>query len=351
MVDLSTRYMGLSLKNPIVISSCGLTKNIDGVKQAADAGAGAIVLKSLFEEQIASEMDELTGHAGSSMHTEALEYLQGYGRVIGPKDYLKLVQEAKKMVDIPIIPSINCVTAERWIEYARQLESSGADGLELNIGYLPNDPKITGDEVDQRYVEILSAVRQCIEIPVALKIGPYFSSLANLAARLGNSRAEGPPFTVGWCGPGQTEQKISWRGADALVLFNRFYRFDINIDTLELAGGNPYSSSEELHLPLRWISLLSGRVDCDLAATTGVHNGKDAIKQILAGATVVQVCSTFYQNGLSQINVILRQIEEWMNNQQFQTIDEFRGQLGQIRSDKPMAYERTQYIRALVGIE
>lgn len=351
MSNLSTRYMGLELKNPLVVSSCGLTKTVQGIQQAAEAGAGAIILKSLFEEQINAELDELAQESQHSGHTETYDYLQGFGRAFGPNEYLKLVSDAKAAVSVPIIASVNCVTAERWTEYAGKLAAAGADGLELNIGFLPNDSAISGVVVEERYLEILSAVRNEVTLPIALKIGPYFSSLGHLAKQLGNDRMKGPPFTVGWCGPGESDKKVSWKGADALVLFNRFYRFDIDVDKRRLSGGNPYSTSEELHVSLRWISLLAGRVACDLAATTGVHDGHDMIKQLLAGATVVQVCSTLYRNGLSQIGLILDQLEEWMQRHGFESTADFRGQLSQVRSDDPGDYERLQYIKALVGIE
>ncbi len=351
MSNLSTRYMGLELKNPLVVSSCGLTKTVQGVQQAAEAGAGAIVLKSLFEEQINAELDELTQQSQHSGHTETYDYLQGFGRSFGPREYLQLVSDAKAAVSVPIVASINCVTAERWTEYAAKLAAAGADGLELNIGFLPNDSAISGVVIEERYLKILSAVRNEVTLPVALKIGPYFSSLAHLAKQLGNDRMNGPTFTVGWCGPGENDKDVTWKGADALVLFNRFYRFDIDVDKRRPSGGNPYSTSEELHVSLRWISLLAGRVACDLAATTGVHDGRDMIKQLLAGASVVQVCSTLYRNGLGQIGLILDQLEEWMQVHGYESTEDFRGQLSQVRSDDPGDYERLQYIKALVGIE
>jgi len=351
MKDLTTRYMGLELKNPLIVSSCGLTKSVAEISKCAAAGAGAIVLKSLFEEQIAAEASELTQYAESTAHTEAFEYLHGYGRVIGPREYLQLVRDAKQAVAVPIIASLNCVTDQRWADYAGQLAAAGADALEINVGFLPNDAKLTGAAVEERYERILYAVRSQVDLPVALKVGPYISSFAHFANRLGNDRMEKPPFTVGWCGPGESSRRVSWRGADALVLFNRFYRFDIDIDSMQLAGGNPFSTAEELHLPLRWISLLAGRVDCDLAATSGVQDGRDAVKLLLAGATVVQLCSTLYRHGLGQIGAILAQLEAWMETRGFQRLDDFRGRLSQARSDDPAGYERLQYIQALVGIE
>ena len=351
MIDLTTSYMDLQLKNPLIVSSSGLTKTLQGVKKCAEAGAGAIVLKSLYEEEIMADVGKLTQQADIVGHTEAFEYLQGYGRALGTRDYLQLLRDAKQAVEVPVIASINCVTDERWGEFAVQLAQAGADGLEINIGFLPNTADLTSLQVEERYERILSTVRAQVELPVALKIGPYISSFAHLADRLGNDRMEGPPFTVGWCGPGESKKHTTWRGADALVLFNRFYHFDIDVETLQLAGGNPYSTAAELHLPLRWISLLAGRVKSDLAATTGVHDGRDAVKQLLAGATVVQVCSTLYRNGLGQIGLILDQLEEWMQAHGFAGLEDFRGILSQAHSDHPKDYERLQYIKALVGIE
>ena len=351
MADLTTEYMGIELSNPLVVGSCGLTKSVQGVKEAADAGAGAIVLKSLFEEQIAAEVDALSSESHYPAHTEAYDYLHGFGHAFGPSDYLRLVSEAKKSVSVPIIASVNCVTADRWVEYATKLADAGADGLELNVGFLPNDPLFDGSMVEDRHLQILSAVRAAVDLPVALKVGPFFSSFAHLAVKLGKDRMKGAPFTVGWCGPGDIEQEVSWKAADALVLFNRFYQFDIDIESLQLAGGNPYSSSDELHLSLRWVSLLAGRINSDLAASTGVHNGQDMIKQILAGATVVQVCSTLYRNGLGQISSILDQLQEWMQSHNYARLDDFRGLMSHARSESPAEYERVQYIKALVGVE
>ena len=351
MIDLSTRYMGLELQNPLIVSSCGLTGTLEGIRLAADAGAGAIVLKSLFEEQIQSEVDELARQAQHATHTEAYDYLYGFGRSFGPREYLQLVKDAKKSVAVPVFASVNCVTAERWTEYAGKLADAGADGLELNIGFLPNDASLDGLQVEERYLQILAAVRNTVDLPVALKIGPYFSSLAHLADRLGNDRAAGPPFTVGWCGPGERAGEVTRKGADALVLFNRLYRFDIDVDTLQLAGGNPYSTSAELGDGLRWISLLAGKLACDLAATTGVHDGRDLVKQLLAGATVVQVCSTLYRNGLGQIGLILDVLRDWMQEHGFSRLEDFRGRLSHALSENPSAHERMQYIKALVGIE
>lgn len=350
MADLATRYMGLELKNPLVVSSCGLTKSVKGVVKAAEAGAGAIVLKSLFEEQIAAEVSELTQHAVHAGHTEAFEYLQGYGQALGPREYLNLVREAKQAVEVPIIASINCVTEQSWAEYAEKLAVAGADALEINVGFLPNQARLTGPDVDIRYEQILGAVRAQVDLPVALKIGPYISSLANLASRLGNQHIAGPLMTDSGNRP-HAGSPNPRRPADALVLFNRFYSFDIDVDKQQLAGGNPYSTSSELHLPLRWVALLAGKVDCDLALTTGIHDGRDLVKALLAGATVGQICSALYRNGIGRISLILQDLENWMQDHGYRRLDDFRGKLSQARSEQPDEFERLQYIKALVGIE
>ncbi|WP_020678379.1 dihydroorotate dehydrogenase-like protein [Geopsychrobacter electrodiphilus] len=351
MLDLSTPYMGLNLANPLVVSSSSLTGNLNGVKQAAAAGAGAIVLKSLFEEQIAAETAALGKHAEQAGHTEAAEYLQGYGKELGPQAYLQLIRDAVKTVDVPIIASLNCFSRDSWSDYAKKMESAGAAALELNIGLLPSNSGQQGRAIEERYYQILHEVKTKVKIPVALKIGPYFSSFGEVAAHLGHDRAEAPAFSVGWCGPGATKTKIVWRKADALVLFNRFYQLDIDIENLELVAGNPLSSSSEINTSLRWIALLYQRVESDLAATTGIHDSRDVIKQLLAGATVVQLCSTLMKNGFGQIERIRKELETWMQAHDFSRIDQFRGRLSQARSQHPANYERLQYIKLFVGLD
>lgn len=351
MTDLSTTYMGLSLKNPLVVASSSLTGNLEGVKQAAEAGAGAIVLKSLFEEQIAAETAALGKHADYAGHTEAAEYLQGYGKELGPQEYLTLIKNSVKAVDVPIIASINCFSSNSWVDYAKKIENCGAAALELNIGLLPTRIGQQGRAIEERYYQILHEVKSQVKIPVALKIGPFFSSLGEVAGHLGHDRAEAPPFTVGWCGPGETASRITWRKADALVLFNRFYQLDIDIENIELVPGNPLSDANDINTSLRWIALLHQRVESDLAATTGVHEGRDAIKQLLAGATVVQICSTLMKNGFGQIGHMLKDMESWMQAHNFTSINQFRGQLSQARSNHPENYERLQYIKLFVGLE
>ena len=351
MIDLSTTYMGLPLRNPVVVSANPLTGTLEGVKQCAEAGAGAIVLRSLFEEQIAAETDAMGRYAEYAGHGEAAEYLLGYGMELGPRDYLQLVREAKASVDVPVIPSLNCVSRERWVDYAGKLEAAGADAIELNIGLMPSHTTEEGPAVEELYCRILHEVKSRVTIPVAMKIGPYFSSFANLAEKLCHDLAEAPAFTVGWFGPATSAGKIIWRGADALVLFNRFYQLDIDTEQMQLVAGNPYSTPEEIHYSLRWIALLAGRVSCDLAATTGVHDGRDVVKQLLAGASVVQVCSTLYLNGLGRIAEMLEQLREWMQRHGYARLGDFRGRLSLAKTGQAEPFERLQYLKVLAESE
>jgi dihydroorotate dehydrogenase (fumarate) len=351
MADLTTTYMGIPLRNPIIVASSGLTGSLKGVVRCAEAGAGAIVLKSLFEEQIAAETGALGRFADAGAPGEGADYLQSYGMALGPRDYLKLVREAKRAVAVPVIASLNCISHEHWIDYAVQLAAAGADALELNVALMPTNAHLPGTDIEEHYYRILHTVKERVTIPVALKIGPNFTAFAQVADRLSHDRAEAPAFSVGWFGPSTTSGKIVWRGANALVLFNRFYPFDIDFERLQPATGSPYSTPAEIHTSLRWISILAGRVGCDLAAATGIHDGRDAVKQLLAGATVVQVCSTLYKNGPGRIGEMCVQIEDWMQTHGFATLAEFRGRLSQLRSERPASYERLQYVKLLGGGE
>ena len=328
MADLSTTYMGLSLKNPLLVASCSLTRNVDGVKKLADHGAGAVVLKSLFEEQVASEVSEdLESHMGPSWYQEAYDYVNRMGMEYGPRENLQLIEQAKKAVDIPVIASLNCVSDRWWKDYARQVESAGADGLELNVSYLASSLKRTAAEVEQLHYRILDRVKSSLSIPVAVKLGPFFAAFGAFA------------------------HELVKRGADALVLFNRFYQFDIDIQRGQVVAGNPLSSSSEMSLSLRWVALLSGRLSCDLSATTGVHTAEDAVKQVLAGASTVQLCSALYQNGPGHLGTVLEGLQKWADSRNLESLDQARGSLSQEESENPELYERLQYIKALVGIE
>jgi len=327
MADLSTEYMGLSLRNPLIVASSSLTKSVDGVTKCADAGAGAVVLKSLFEEQIAAQAEDTKEHLWLYGHTEAFEYVSKMAMPLGPRDYLKLIEEAKNAVSIPIIASLNCITPRWWTDYAKQVEAVGADGLELNISVMPSDPARTGMEIEKIYVDIVNSLEGVIGIPIAVKIGPYFTSVGRMAAE----------FSAG--------------GVAALVLFNRFYQIDIDIDKMEITPGIRFSSPDEISLPLRWIALLAGNVDCDLAASTGVHDGAGFVKQLLAGAAAVQVCSALYEHGVEHIGKILEDTATWMQRHGFEKVGDFRGKLSRQVTERPELYERLQYIKLFTGIE
>ncbi|NOY08676.1 MAG: dihydroorotate dehydrogenase-like protein [Spirochaetes bacterium] len=327
MPDLSVKYMGLDLKNPVIVSSSSLTQTTDGVKRCADGGASAVVLKSLFEEQISSETYKLEGAAQLYSHPEAVDYVRRMGMLLGPKEYLKLIENAKKYVDIPVIASLNCVSPKWWSDYAKEIEAAGADALELNIAVMPGTISGTSEKVEKLYINIVNGIRGAIGLPVAVKIGPYFTFLTGIA------------------------EGLSKAGADALVLFNRFYQLDIDVNSLSLKAGYRFSTPAEINVPLRWAAILYSRVGCDMSASTGVHDGDGAVKMLLAGVNAVQVCSTLFLNGIEQISRILERIEEWMKEQKFDGIDDFRGKLSQAENDRPEYYERLQYIKALTGIE
>jgi dihydroorotate dehydrogenase (fumarate) len=324
-MDLSTKYMGLTLENPIIAGSSGFTKSVDSARRCADAGAGAVVLKSIFEEQIEAEVADLVGQSEPlDWHPEARDYITQYGRHNEVGEYLKLITEVKKAVSIPVIASLHCVTAGAWTGFAKQVEEAGADALELNIFVMPSDPRRDGREHEKLHLDIARAVKGTISIPLALKVGAFFSGLMRTMAELGQI-------------------------ADALVLFNRFLQLDFDIEELTVAPGNSLSTPADLATPLRWISILSDRVRCDLAATTGVHDGKDLIKQLLAGAAAVQVCSTLYVNGLGQLGEMRDELGAWMKRHSFTTVGAFRGKLSQGSSENPGAYERVQFMKRSVA--
>lgn len=327
MADLAASYMGLKLRNPLIVASCSLGSSTEGVQRCADAGAGAVVLKSLFEEQIEAETKEIERHVWLAGHAEAYDYVRRIGIETGARDYLNLVETAKKSVSVPVIASLNCITPQWWTDYAKRIEAAGADAIELNISILPSDPRHSSNDIEDLHYRILEGVKNSVRIPVAVKIGPYFTSMASVA------------------------QEFCNRGASALVLFNRFYQIDVNTDKLNLVPGYRFSIPEEISLSLRWISLLAGRIKCDLAATTGVHDASGVVKQLLAGASAVQVCSTLYIHGIGHLANIIANLELWMKKHRFESIAQFRGKLSQQESDRPELYERLQYIKALVGVE
>jgi dihydroorotate dehydrogenase (fumarate) len=327
MADLSTKYMGLDLGNPVIVGSSGLTDSVEGVVQCEKAGAGAVVLKSIFEEQILSEIDGLADVSEIAYwHTEAADYIREYGRENAVGAYVDLVKRAKEAVAIPVIASIHCVSPGVWTEFAMRVEAVGADAIELNVHVFPADPlRRSARDNEQVYLEIVRQVKARTKLPVSVKMGSYFSSLPEIAIKL---------------------QSV---GVDGVVLFNRFFQIDVDIEKLELVPGERLSSPAEIAEPLRWVSILSGLVDYDLAATTGVHDGAGVVKQILAGAAAVEICSALYRHGVGRVAEILREVEDWMTRRGFSTIADFRGRLSQDRSKNPALYERVQFMKTSVG--
>ena len=320
MADLTTNYMGLELANPLVASSSGITGRLDGVKRCADAGVGAVVLKSLFEELLAEFAETVDHDLMASEHPEALDYLRAdLGMQIGPKPYLNFVSEVKSAVSIPVIASVNCVSPQWWTAYAAQLETAGADAIELNIAYFPSDEDTAG--IEARYRDIVAEVTGRVSIPVAVKIGPHFTSPLRLAGTLAEA------------------------GAAALVLFNRFFPVDVNVATGTFESVTTFSTSQDLQTPLRWIGALSGQVECDFAATTGISNAEDIVKCLMAGATVAQLCSVLYKNGPEHISVLLTDLGDWLDAQGHASSDAITGIARDRAADGILG--RLQYLKAL----
>ncbi len=325
-MDLTTTYMGLKLKNPLVPSASPLSKDIDTIKKLEDAGAAAVVLYSIFEEQISFEAEELSHFLshGTESFAEALSYFPREQEFnLGPDEYLEHIRKAKQATTIPVIASLNGVTPGGWIDYAKKMEQAGADALELNVYMLATDAARRGQEIEQLYVDILKAVKGSVKIPVAMKLSPYFSSMANMA------------------------QRLDAAGADALVLFNRFYQPDIDLEALEVKPGVVLSSSKDLRLPLRWIAILHGRVQASLAGTTGVHTAEDAIKMIMAGADVTQMCAALLIHGPEYLGTVLADMKKWLEQHEYSDVRGMKGSMSQKKVAEPAAYERANYIKAL----
>ena len=325
-MDLTTRYLGLKLKNPIVPSASPLSYTLDGMKQLEDAGASAIVMYSIFEEQIAHETSELLHYLsqGTESYSEALSYfpdVQQYNT--GPDEYLELINKAKEDLGIPIIGSLNGVSVGGWTNYAKKIQEAGADALELNVYYIPTDPNTPGQDIERQYIELLKSIKQSIRIPVAVKLSPYFSAMSNMAKNLANA------------------------GADGLVLFNRFYQPDIDLTTLEINPCVNLSTSQEMRLPLRWIAILFGHVKASLAATSGIHDAEDVIKMLMVGADVTMMCSALLKHGPDHIKKVLSDMEEWMTENDYKSISQMKGSLSQKSVADPTAFERANYMKSL----
>ena len=325
-MDLTTKYLGLALRNPLVPSASSLCEDLGNIKRMEDAGAGAVVLQSLFEEQLRHEAAELDHHLeqGTESFAEALSYFpQPKEFRLGPEEYLDHISKAKQAVRIPVIASLNGTSVGGWIDYAKKIQDAGADALELNIYYIPTDMALSGAKVEKTYLDILQAVRAVVTLPVAVKLSPFFSNLANVA------------------------RKLDKGGADGLVLFNRFYQPDINLDTLEVEHSILLSTAQARRLPLRWIAILYGRVKADLAATSGIHNAQDVLKTLMAGAKVTMLCSVLFKQGIDQIRVIEREMRTWMEQHEYESVQQMQGSLSQQNCPDPSAFERAQYMRAL----
>jgi dihydroorotate dehydrogenase (fumarate) len=328
-MDLTTSYMGLKLKNPLVPSASPLSQTLDGIRRMEDAGAGAVVLFSLFEEQI--DLESLSLHAaldhGTYSTAEAASYfpeMASYNGV-GPEAYLELVHQAKTSVDIPVIGSLNGISPGGWVEFARLIEEAGADALELNVYFIPASPFISGKSVEERYVEILRDVKRSVSLPVAMKLSPYFSSLGNMARRL-------------------TDE-----GADALVLFNRFYQPDIDLEALEVTPRLALSQAHELRLPLCWVAILYGELLTDFAITSGVHGHQDVLKSLMAGAKVAMMASELLQHGVGRITEVLRAMELWMEEHEYVSVNQMIGSMSRTNVADPSAFERANYMKMLAS--
>lgn len=328
MPDLSVSYMGLKLRNPLIVGSSTLTFSPERAKALEASGAAAVVLKSIFEEQIRAEVAQAYTDLEDQMHTEAYEYLRAdLPMQLGPEKYLDRLCRIRDACTIPVIASINCVAADQWVSFARKVEASGASGLELNVYDVPDDPAVSGAEVEQRHLDLVSAILGEVKIPVAVKLGPYYSSMLNFAKRLAALRPA------------------------ALVLFNRFFQPDVDVEALALKSGPNLSCPEDIRLPLRWIAILREYVDCDLSLTTGVHAADGIAKAILAGANAVQICSVLYKQEEDPIPGMLEDLNRWMDSKGYGGIDAFRGLLRNRREGAERGFERAQYVKTLAGME
>jgi dihydroorotate dehydrogenase (fumarate) len=330
VVDLSTTYLGLRLTNPLVASASPLSKKVEQVRRMEAAGAGAVVLYSLFEEQITHESHALDYflERGTNSYAEALSYFPDLERYnVGPEHYLEHLHRIKEAVRIPVIGSLNGISDGGWVEYAHRIEEAGADALELNIYYLPSDPELTSAELEGAYLQLIRDVRGRVRIPIAIKLSPFFTALPNFA----RSAVEA--------------------GANGLVLFNRFYQPDFDLEELEVVPRVELSTSSDLRLPLRWIAMLYGRVNADLALTSGVHSGEDVVKALLAGASAVMLTSELLAHGIERLSAVLRDLRQWLAEREYLSVAEMRGSMSQRNVAEPAAFERAHYLRALQSFD
>lgn len=326
MPDLSTRYLGLNLRTPLVVSASPLSQDIDGIRKLEDAGASAIVLYSLFEEQLRQESLELDFYLseGTESYAESTTYFPEPSEFhLGPDDYLEHIRKAKEAVKVPVIASLNGSSVGGWIQYATQIEEAGADALECNIYWIVTDPRVTSTEVEQHYIDIVQAVKTAVRIPVSIKVSPFFSNFANIATR------------------------IDTAGADGLTLFNRFYQPDIDLEALELVPHVLLSTPQAMRLPLTWIGILRGKIKASLAATSGIHGAEDVIKLLMVGADVTMLCSTLLRNGVNHLRSVEQGVRQWMESREYESVEQMKGSMSQMRCADPSAFERAQYMRAV----
>jgi dihydroorotate dehydrogenase (fumarate) len=330
MIDLRTNYLGLQLRTPLVASASPLSHELSGIRRLEDVGASAVVLYSLFEEQIRRENHNLEHflQAGTESFAEAVTYLpQSHDFHSGPEEYLTHIVKAKDAVDIPIIASLNGATLGGWTDYARRIEQAGADGIECNIYFLPTDMNAPSLEIENVYLDILRAVKLAVHIPVAVKLSPFFSNTANMAKRLDAT------------------------GADGLVLFNRFYQPDIDLENLAIQPNVLLSTPQDLRLPLTWIGILYARVRASLAATSGIHQAEDVVKMLMVGASATMMCSVLLREGPEHVRLVERQLEQWMADHEYESVRQMQGSMSQLRCADPSAFERAQYMRAVKGTQ
>ncbi|MFZ0201814.1 MAG: dihydroorotate dehydrogenase-like protein [Candidatus Sulfotelmatobacter sp.] len=330
MIDLKTNYLGLQLRTPLVASASPLSQELDGIRRLEDAGASAVVLYSLFEEQLRQESFELEYHLseGTDSFAEATSFFPQPNEFhLGPEGYLNHIRRAKQAVKVPIIASLNGTTVGGWTQYAKLIQEAGADALECNIYSIAADPDLTSLAIEKEYLDILKAVKSAVKIPVAIKLSPYFSNMANMAKRLDEA------------------------GANALVLFNRFYQPDINLEELEIQPNVLLSGPQALRLPLTWIGILYGRIRANLAATSGVHSSEDVVKLLMVGADVTMLCSALLRNGIEHLRKVEAGLLEWMEKHEYESVQQMKGSMSQIRCPNPSAFERAQYMKAVKSIQ
>jgi dihydroorotate dehydrogenase (fumarate) len=326
-MDLTTTYMGLKLRSPLVMSACqALSEEIDNIKRAEEAGASAVVLYSLFEEQLRAEAQELHHHttATADSSAEATSYFpEPSAYHLGPEGYLKHIQKAKASVKIPVVASLNGCSLGGWTDFAKKIEQAGADALELNIYWIPADMNMAGADVEQVYLDILKSVKKAVKIPVSVKLSARFSNIANMAKRLDDA------------------------GANGLTLFNRFYQPDIDLEELEVKPRILLSTPQAMRLPLRWIAILKGRVNASLAGTSGIHGAEDVIKMLMVGASATMLCSVLLKHGISHLRTVEKDLARWMEEHEYESVRQMQGSMSQIECADPTAFERAQYLRAV----